>query len=58
MPMVMPACTAWYRKAVWIASRIGSLPRNENEMFDTPPLTLACGSDCRMRRVASMKSMP
>jgi hypothetical protein len=28
---------AWYRKTTWIAWRTGSLPRNENETFDTPP---------------------
>jgi hypothetical protein len=25
---------AWYRNTVWIASRAGSLPRNENETLD------------------------
>ena len=33
----MPAAMAWYRKTAWIASRIGSLPRNANETLETPP---------------------
>jgi hypothetical protein len=28
---------------VWIASRTGSLPRNENETLETPPEICACG---------------
>jgi hypothetical protein len=52
--MVMPDWIAWYRNAVWIASRTGSLPRNENEILDTPPLILACGKALRIARVASM----
>ncbi|NKA88722.1 hypothetical protein GO305_02356 [Ralstonia solanacearum] len=56
MPMSMPAPMAWYRNTVWMASRTTSLPRNENETFDTPPLTLACGNFCLIQRVASMKS--
>jgi hypothetical protein len=42
--MSMPARIAWYRNAVWIASRTTSLPRNENDRFDTPPLIFAPGS--------------
>ena len=30
---------AWYKNTQCMASRIRSLPRNENEKFDTPPLT-------------------
>ncbi|MCY1239736.1 hypothetical protein D9M72_525460 [compost metagenome] len=56
MPMSMPAPMAWYRNTVWIASRTESLPRNENETLDTPPLTLAYGRFCLIQRVASMKS--
>jgi hypothetical protein len=40
MPMSMPAWIAWYRNTVWIASRTGSLPRNENDTLETPPDTL------------------
>ena len=35
--MSIPAAIAWYRKTEWIASRIGSLPRNANETLETPP---------------------
>ena len=53
----MPAWIAWYRNAVWIASRTGSLPRNENETFDTPPRDLRAAAGSRLiQRVASMKS--
>src|SRR5450759_4891456 len=38
MPIPIPAPTAWYRKTAWIASRTGSLPRNEKETLLTPPL--------------------
>ena len=31
---------------MWIASRTGSLPRNENETFDTPPETLRLRQVC------------
>ena len=41
--MSMPAWMAWYRNTVCIASRTGSLPRNENDTLVTPPLTSACG---------------
>ena len=54
MPMSIPAAMAWYRKTEWIASRIGSLPRNANETFDTPPDTSAPGRLALIRRVASM----
>ena len=54
MPMSMPAAIAWYRNTAWIASRTGSLPRNENETLDTPPLTWTAGSSSLIRRVASM----
>ena len=43
MPMSIPAAIAWYRKTEWIASRIGSLPRNANETLETPPETSAPG---------------
>ncbi len=33
----------WYKKTLCMASLILSLPRNENEKLDTPPLTLAPG---------------
>ena len=56
MPMSMPAAMAWYRNAECIASRTGSLPRNENERLLTPPLTRAPGHVFLMVRVASMKS--
>jgi hypothetical protein len=39
-----------------MASRTGSLPRNENDTLLTPPLILACGRRCLICRVASMKS--
>ncbi len=41
-----------------MASRTRSLPRNENERFDTPPDTCACGRFARIQRAASMKAMP
>jgi hypothetical protein len=56
MPMSMPAFVAWYRKALCIASRTTSLPRNEKDRFETPPLTLAPGQRSLIRRVASMKA--
>ena len=56
MPMSMPAAIAWYRKTVWIASRTGSLPRNEKLTLETPPDTLAPGRCCLIQRVALMKS--
>ena len=43
MPMSMPARMAWYRNAECIASRTTLLPRKENEMLLTPPLTFAPG---------------
>ena len=43
MPMSMPAWIAWYRNTVWIASRTGSLPRNEKLTFETPPRHLRAG---------------
>ena len=53
MPMSMPARMAWYRNTAWIASRTTSLPRNENETFETPPLIsdvgqLALEPACRL----------
>ena len=51
----MPASIACLRKAVWIASRTSSLPRNENERFETPPEIFAPGQRSLMMRVASMK---
>ncbi|MNR66573.1 hypothetical protein D3C85_1901350 [compost metagenome] len=56
MPMSMPAAMAWYRNTVWMASRTTSLPRNENDTLETPPLTFAYGRFCLIQRVASMKS--
>ena len=41
-----------------MASRTGSLPRNENDRFETPPEMWACGSVARICRVASMKATP
>jgi hypothetical protein len=41
-----------------MASRTGSLPRNENDRFETPPEICACGRFWRIQRVASMKSTP
>ena len=55
MPMSMPAWMAWYRNAECIASRTMSLPRKENEMLLTPPLTLHRGSIALIWRVASIK---
>jgi hypothetical protein len=52
--MSIPARIAWYRNTEWIASRTGSLPRNEKETLLTPPLTLAWGRVALIRRVASM----
>ena len=56
MPMSMPALIAWYRNTVWMASRTGSLPRNEKLTLETPPETLAPGRLALIQRVASMKS--
>ena len=36
-----PTSIAWYRNTLCIASRMVSLPRNENEKLDKPPLTRA-----------------
>ena len=41
---------------ICIASRTLLLPRKLNEMFETPPLTRACGRWVLIQRVASMKS--
>ena len=49
MPMSMPAAMALTRNTAWMASRTGSLPRNENETFETPPLTSTPGSSALMR---------
>jgi hypothetical protein len=43
------------KKALCIASRIVSWPRNEKDKFETPPLTPQSGIFCLMIRVASMK---
>jgi len=56
MPMSMPARIAWNRNTAWIAWRTVSLPRNENDTFDTPPDTWQPGRVALMMRVASMKS--
>ena len=58
MPMSMPAWMAWKRNTECIASRTGSLPRNEKDRFETPPEIWACGSVSRMLRAASMKATP
>ncbi len=55
MPMSIPAWIAWYKNAECIASRTTLLPRKENEMLLTPPLTRQRGRVALMRRVASMK---
>ena len=39
-----------------MASRTGSLPRNEKETLETPPLVSTPGSSALMRRTASMKA--
>ena len=54
IPIPIPARTAWYRKTEWMASRTGSLPRNEKEMLLTPPLTMEWGNLRRSSLVASM----
>ncbi len=36
---------------MWIASRTGSLPRNEKDRFETPPDTFAYGRFARIQRV-------
>ena len=41
-----------------MASRTGSLPRNENDRFDTPPEMWTPARLVRIQRVASMKSTP
>ena len=41
-----------------MASRTGSLPRNEKDRFDTPPEMWAWGRVARIVRVASMKATP
>ncbi len=56
MPMSIPAPMAWYKNAACIASRTTLLPRNENEMLLTPPLTLVAGQRFLIRRVASMNA--
>ena len=37
---------AWYRKTLCIASLIVSIPRNEKEKLERPPLTRAPGRVC------------
>ncbi len=44
MAMSSPAEMAWYRNTAWMASRTGSLPRNEKETLETPPLVRTPGS--------------
>ena len=56
IPISIPCCIAWYRKAACMASRTGSFPRKENETLLTPPLTLAPGKFCLIQRVALKKS--
>ena len=56
IPMSIPACTAWYRKTAWIASRTGLFPRNEKDTLLTPPLIFANGNSALIRFTASMKS--
>ena len=41
-----------------MASRTGSLPRNEKERFETPPEMCTCGKVEVISPVASMKSTP
>lgn len=41
-----------------MASRTGSLPRNEKDRLETPPEMCAPGRFWRIQRVASMKSTP
>jgi len=49
---------AWYKNTACIASRTLSLPLNENETFERPPLTFTCGRVSFIRFVASIKSSP
>ena len=58
MPSRMPASIVRSRNTECIASRTGSLPRNENDRFDTPPEMLTYGSSSVISFVASMKSRP
>ena len=46
---------AWKRNAECIASRTTSLPRNENERFEMPPLVRAPGQRSLISGSASMK---
>ena len=54
--MSIPAAIAWYRKTEWIASRTGSLPRNENETLDDAAGDQGAGQLRLDPRVASMYS--
>ena len=58
MPMSIPARMAWSRNTECIASRTVSLPRNENDRFDTPPDTCERARWSRIQRVASMNARP
>ena len=53
----VPRCVR-SRNTECIASRTGSLPRNANDRFDTPPEMLTYGSSSVICLVASMKSSP
>src|SRR5450631_873886 len=51
MPRSMPALMAWNKNTECMVSRTRSLPRNENDRFDTPPETCTCGRFALIQRV-------
>ena len=54
MPISRPALIAWYRNTECMASRTGSLPRNENDRLEIPPDTSDPG---HRRLISAMASM-
>src|SRR6266702_3741188 len=56
MPMSSPARTAWERNAECMASRTTSLPRNENDRLEMPPLVRAPGQRSLISGRASMNA--
>ena len=55
--MSSPARTAWSRNAECIASRTTSLPRNENDRLEMPPLVRAPGQRSLISGRASMNAL-
>ena len=48
---------AWYRNTECIASRTGSLPRNENDRFEMPPETSDPGHRRLISAIASIVAL-